>query len=227
MTSATSGLTTIEGTLSSTANTTFRLEFFANTICDPSGFGEGEKFLGSTMVTTNGGGDANFTVTIPTAVPVGQFITSTATNPGNNTSEFSKCAPVVPAPFADFTDFIIDVEIEDDEFEVEGAFTLGGVSDGIDLLIEDVTLTVGTFSTTIPAGSLELDDDESFEFEGTIDGVELEVEITGVGDATFEFEVEAEGANLNGTVNPVEVTLSIGDDIGTVSVIAELEDDDD
>ncbi len=126
-----------------------------------------------------------------------------------------------------FADFTIDVEIEDDEFEVEGTFTLGAASDGIDPVSEDVTIMVDSVSITIPGGIFEPDDDASFEFEGTIDGVELEVEITGVGDATFEFEIEAEGANLNGTVNPVEVALSIGDDGGTVSVIAELEDDND
>jgi len=46
LTSATSsgGLTTIQGTLTSTANTTFVIELFANRECDPSGFGEGERF---------------------------------------------------------------------------------------------------------------------------------------------------------------------------------------
>ncbi len=43
LTSATSDdtQTTIEGTLNSTPNTTFRLEFFSNPSCDPSGFGQG------------------------------------------------------------------------------------------------------------------------------------------------------------------------------------------
>jgi len=102
LTSATSGSsTTIEGTLNSTANTAFRLEFFSNTACDPSGNGEGESFLGSTNVTTDGSGNASFMVTFPTeddddddAVAPGQLITSTATDPGNNTSEFSECVAV-------------------------------------------------------------------------------------------------------------------------------------
>ena len=36
--------TTVAGTLNSTPNTTFTLEFFSNTECDPSGYGEGETF---------------------------------------------------------------------------------------------------------------------------------------------------------------------------------------
>ncbi len=98
LTSAFKGSTNIEGTLNSTPNTTFTLEFFSNSACDPSDHGEGETVLGSTMVTTDGTGDASFMVTFPTDLPTGTFITATATDPGNNTSEFSQCATV-----ADFT----------------------------------------------------------------------------------------------------------------------------
>ena len=82
-------------------STTFRLEFFSNTACDASGFGEGETFLGSTNVTPDGTGDVSFTVTFPDTAAVGEFITSTATDPGGNTSEFSQCLQVVVPPDAD------------------------------------------------------------------------------------------------------------------------------
>jgi len=61
------GVTTVSGSLNSTANTTFTLEFFSNVANDPSGFGEGETFQGSTSVTTNGTGNVNFTFNIPVA----------------------------------------------------------------------------------------------------------------------------------------------------------------
>jgi len=85
----------ISGTLNSTANTTFDLQFFANTVCDPSGYGEGETLLVTDTVTTDGGGNALFNLSVPT--PASQFITATATDPNSNTSEFSACAAMLPA----------------------------------------------------------------------------------------------------------------------------------
>lgn len=125
--------------------------------------------------------------------------------------------------------FDAEVEIEDDEFEVEGSCTLGAGSDGIDPPNEDVTFTLGPYTVTIPAGSFTLDDDDDddeWEFEGVIDGVELEVEIEIEDDGTFEFEVEGEGADLTGIANPVEVMLTVGDDTGSAVVFAEFDDDD-
>ena len=86
--------TTIQGTLDSTPSTQFELEFFSNTACDPSGFGEGQTPLGSTTVTTGESGGASFGVTFSTAVPQGQFITATAIGPNRDTSEFSQCIVV-------------------------------------------------------------------------------------------------------------------------------------
>ena len=91
LTAATGG---VQGTLNSISNTTFRIEFFGNAACDASGNGEGQVFLGSTVVTTDGTGNA----TIPLfATAPGQVVTATATDSSNNTSEFSTCVQVQAA----------------------------------------------------------------------------------------------------------------------------------
>ena len=88
----TGGSTTVKGTFNSMPSTNgFRLEFFSNDVCDGSGYGEGKTYLGFTNVNTNAVGDATLNATFPTAVPAGWFITTTATDPSNNTSEFSQC----------------------------------------------------------------------------------------------------------------------------------------
>ena len=83
-----SGSTTIQGTLNSTPNSTFRVEFFSNTTVDPSGYGEGEHYLGFANVTTDASGNASFNITLAAATG-GEFITATATDSAGNTSEFS------------------------------------------------------------------------------------------------------------------------------------------
>jgi hypothetical protein len=59
LTSVSGGLssTTVQGTLNGAASTTFRIELFLNTACDPSGNGEGETFLGFSDETTDGTGE--------------------------------------------------------------------------------------------------------------------------------------------------------------------------
>ena len=100
---AQSSSVTIQGTFNSAASQTYTLEFFGNTAVDSTGFGEGRNFLGTTNVSTDGSGNAtfnvNFTVNIATT---GTWITATATDSNNNTSEFSQarniCADLTLSP---------------------------------------------------------------------------------------------------------------------------------
>jgi hypothetical protein len=90
----------------------YRLEFFASAAADPSGFGQGQTFLGFKVVTTDGSGNVSFTATTAddglAALPAGQsIVTATATDitlvtppgggspvPQNDTSEFSRAFTV-------------------------------------------------------------------------------------------------------------------------------------
>ncbi len=90
------GATTVRGTLDSTPNTSFQVQFFSNTAADASGYGEGRTYLGQTTATTDANGLASIAFTPSTAVPVGQVVTATTTDSGNNTSEFSRAVAVVP-----------------------------------------------------------------------------------------------------------------------------------
>jgi hypothetical protein len=110
ITSATTSTSTIiEGTLSSLPDTTYRIEFFANTASDPSGYGEGETPLGTTDVTTNSSGEATFSFDAGSQLPPGSFVTATATLVVDQllveTSEFSAAVEVVvETPALDFGD---------------------------------------------------------------------------------------------------------------------------
>jgi parallel beta-helix repeat protein len=91
LTSAVSATKVISGSLTSTPSTTFTLDFYKSSSCDPSGNGEGGTYLGSTTVTTNASGLTTFAFAVGTGFAVGNRITATATGPTGNTSEFSAC----------------------------------------------------------------------------------------------------------------------------------------
>jgi hypothetical protein len=84
--------TRIEGTLNSTPNTTFSIQYFVSNACDASGFGEGQSLRGGQQVTTDDSGNASFS--LDAGATAGQYVTATATDPNGNTSEFSNCVPV-------------------------------------------------------------------------------------------------------------------------------------
>jgi hypothetical protein len=63
----------------------FTIEFFANSVNEPSG----KFYLGSQQVTTDSAGEAAFIFLGPLPPSGANFITATATDQNNNTSEFS------------------------------------------------------------------------------------------------------------------------------------------
>ncbi|MGH8018929.1 MAG: right-handed parallel beta-helix repeat-containing protein, partial [Opitutaceae bacterium] len=93
-----SGVTTILGTLDSSPGQAFTLEFFSDVACDPSGFGEGETFIGSAQVTTDANGSAAFQAVLPVTLSAGGVVTATASDSGGNTSEFSNCVSPSTVP---------------------------------------------------------------------------------------------------------------------------------
>ncbi len=97
LTAATSaaGSISVTGSLNSAANTNFRVEFFVSASCDASGNGQGQTFLGFRNVSTDGSGNSVVDTTLPVTTTMGQMITATATDPADNTSEFSACVSVI------------------------------------------------------------------------------------------------------------------------------------
>ena len=95
-TATTDGDTTqVTGSLHTTPNTLgMPIQFFFSSSCDPSGNGEGEVFIDSTIVNTNASGNANFAVTLFTP-GTNKFVTATA---GVFSSEFSNCVAITNTP---------------------------------------------------------------------------------------------------------------------------------
>ena len=79
-------------------STLYRFEAFASATCDASGWGEGQRYLGAGMLTTNAAGMVSSSGVWSAAV--GEFVTLTATRDYGGavglgeTSEFSQCVQV-------------------------------------------------------------------------------------------------------------------------------------
>ena len=95
--------TTVTGTLNSNASTSYRIEFFSSAAGDSTGYGEGQAYLGSTNVTTNGSGNATYSAVLSTGTTVGYKVSAVATvdfGGGNygSSSEFAQNATATLAP---------------------------------------------------------------------------------------------------------------------------------
>ena len=86
---STLGLTRIVGALNSAPIEEFDLDFYASSSVDASNSDEGERYLGSAIVMTDGSGEASFDITFSEFTIHGEYITATATDSSGNTSEFS------------------------------------------------------------------------------------------------------------------------------------------
>jgi hypothetical protein len=105
-------------------------------------------------------------------------------------------------------------------FSLNSTFTLAAGSNGINPPTERVTLQIGNFTTTIPAGSfVAAGPGGYYTLVGVINGVSLSVVIRQTGGSNFIFGVIARNIDLT-TINPagpIGITLTIGDDNGNAS----------
>ena len=94
-------ITSIAGNLSGYASSYFLIQFYENLAADPSGYGEGLFYIGSTNISTGSNGQAAFSVVLPVGVPPGRFLSATATDNANTTWELDGCRsdPAAAAQF--------------------------------------------------------------------------------------------------------------------------------
>ena len=185
--------TRVIGTVSGPASSTLILEFYADTSADPSGFGEGRRYLSSRSIVTNATGNASFDFTLTGISTVrGEFVAATATAPTGSTSEFSQAAETsFNQPPTITSENLIVTMIEDSEGGQTAAF--------------------GTVTTTVPEnhdfridGLFESPDPEDVHTvtvdwgDGTSESVTVEAGVRG-----FSLEHRYDDDTLTGTPSDV------------------------
>jgi hypothetical protein len=133
--------TRIQGVLHSTPSTTYDLDFYSNPACSnfPREFLQGETYLGSSQVTTDGSGTGAFDVMLPVSVETGARISATATDPSGSTSEFSQRMPFSISPASGPPATATAVTISGTDFLPGATVTIGGQPAG--------TVNIATFNS--------------------------------------------------------------------------------
>src|SRR5437588_62977 len=154
-----------------------------------------------------------FTVYVKTSDARGNRITqsySGTTSPGRP-SQFT-----FPGEVTIFTAFAVTLRINSASkaFEVNGTFTAapGGM---LSPDAQPVTIELGAFLATIPAGSFAQTGQGMYAFVGTIKGVALEANLASTGDNGYFFSVT--GANVGDlpSDNPIKVGFAMGNNAGS------------
>jgi hypothetical protein len=156
VTSVTPGASTtnVQGILNSAASTTFDIDLYATAPCInfPQAYLEGENYLGTFQVTTDGSGNASFSHDVPVVLQPGQLVTATATDPAGNTSEFSQRLVFSQSPASGPASGGTAVTITGMLFENGATVTVGGVpATGVNVQ-NDTSITAAMPAR--PSGSL-------------------------------------------------------------------------
>ena len=116
----------------------------------------------------------------------------------------------------DFATFAVAVEVDARarKIEVNGTFTLGAASNGVNFAGETVALHVGLLGIELPPGSLRADAAGGFRFSGRIGISTVEAVFLPRGAGRYAFHVEVKNVSVTGIAKPLVTTLSIGDDQG-------------
>ncbi|HWB10985.1 MAG TPA: Calx-beta domain-containing protein [Pirellulales bacterium] len=211
--------TVVTGTLTGEPLTYYAIDFFANDSVPPSGFGDGQTYLQSISVLMDASGSTDFQITLDQAVPIGKWITATATpdTPDGNTSQFSQATPVVAAVDPS------DIEFAAPSFVVSengGAavvvVTRTGSTSGTATVVyttSDGSATAGANYTTT-AGTLTFNDGDSSET------LTIPIQNDGLADGSKTFQIvlsNPSGADL-GSLHNATVTILDDDRAGQIAL---------
>jgi YVTN family beta-propeller protein len=131
-------------------------------------------------------------------------------------------------PFAGFD--VSKLQLNSQGVSEAGSFTLGSTaqtsaaaaSTGIDPVTQPVTFTIGSYVQAIPAGTFRKNGANlHWKFEGTLNGVKLNISLKQRGQSTTQFDYTFDAKNgpvLTGLPRPIRVGLKIGRNIGSALV---------
>jgi hypothetical protein len=144
--------THVQGTLDSTASTSFDVDFYRGCNRRPQEMAEGEIYMESRVVATDASGHAAFDFVLSDNISAGETVTATATDPAGNTSEFSQSLVHSSNPLSGPSAGGTSVTFKGMLFESGATVTVGGVP-ATNVNVADATTITATMPA-LPAGSV-------------------------------------------------------------------------
>ena len=159
------GQTRITGTYTGTPNTPYRIQFFSSQTANPSGIGDGQTYLpdvldpftgfpGDLDIFTDAQGKARINCVLTPSVPVGNFVTATATQNvivTNNTSAFSASIASTQAAVTDLSVGIVapnPAPLLNQPYEYDITVKNNGPNDATGVVLTDTLPTNSTLIST-------------------------------------------------------------------------------
>jgi hypothetical protein len=128
---------------------------------------------------------------------------------------------LLPNSVSSFSSLTAKLDFKGRGFALNAAFTLSADSWPINPFTQPVQLQIGPYAVTIPAGSFhQATGSGNWTYTGTISGVKLNAQVSGLGGANYQFNVTGSPVNFTGVSNPVTVAIGIGLDAGSTMVTA-------
>ena len=215
--------TYVAGTLNSLPHTEFTVDFYTNDSADAAGFGEGQHWLGSTLVGTDAFRNGGFALNLPGATGFGQWVTATATRVEadgaairlTDTSEFSAAKQlntgiaivdgVLMVKGTDGDDKVKLKKQHADWFVEADFLPSGGVQFGTDSFFD--------ISIDVSEGEDEICIDVPREDTGSADEMDISVMTTG-GNDMLSIRATAATENTFTVTKPDEGSVSVSNNAG-------------
>ncbi len=144
---------------------------------------------------------------------LGNLYGTTKSGGSSNLGTAFKIATAVP--FASLTATLNVTGGTSPGFNLKADFTLGSGSPGIDPPTQALTVQIGSYTLTIPAGSFQALPHGKFNYSGTVNGVAVSAQLVTTGPGAYSLHVSGTGVDLTGLPSPVTITITIGDNTGS------------
>jgi hypothetical protein len=129
-------------------------------------------------------------------------------------------------PFASFTAAQLEIAsgtAGSFSFGPATVFALGSGAPALDLSTQAFSLSLGSVTINIPAGSFHQQKTGNWVFEGPVGSAAVQARISSPSSGTYELQLQVSGIDTSAlTVNPVTVKLTLGTSFGSASANAEF-----